>query len=493
MKKSNYELYHLIESLTAQELRMVRKLLKHALLHKDVSRLFNIIEKKLTLSKLDENEIIVTFKQANFTKRKFELLQFLQECVTRHFKKSSLIEAQNELHYCKYLTDKGLYDYAQKRLIKLKEKLENKDYFKLKLEITALECNILLAQRGSVESGQLSIISEEDETYLHQLTEKNNYFRNLLKLYEIQFQKTRIEHKAQQNLIIDLIQHPSFQDTYQPKSFISKVLKNQILGMLAFMQSDAEKAFDHNKNIIGLFHQKPEKIEEFPNKYFAIWSNYLIDCFSLQKIEEVDNALTTMRSFLNDGKFNSIPNLANKVNMRIYNIQLNSIVTQKKYDQVAPLLDKLFSDLNNDLNKQSPHRILILCFLASLIAFKANLLEQAKSFLALGYQYEKKKQVEDIVVANKMLEIIIFYEEKHYELSQRFLDRLINYLKYREMKQDFERYFIQLLKELLSTINHSEIRKISTKYALVFSSLENTSEIYKKLDIKAWLKRNIAK
>ncbi len=487
MKKSNYELYEIINELNDTELRFFTKQLKNAIIHDDVKLLFKIIKKYLKFPKLDENEIIIAYKKPNFTKRKFELNQFLQECLVQLYKNNSIKEWQDELNFCEYLNKKGLFKIAYKKLLKLKEKTAITDYFTLQIDILELERKLLFNLRGSVALYNLENIFTSIDKTIQQQIEATEYNHLITKLYELQFQKTKINTQKPRDLIEQYKVNPKLQTTYEPLSFKSKMLQYQLLGMLAFMEYDIPKAYLYNSTLIEFFDEEPFKIAEFPEKYFAIWSNYLTDCSSLKKADKVKNAVQQMNAFVEDGKFSSIPRLEEKIMMRTYNVQLNGILNYNDFTDAEKIIDELFIDLEDKLINQTIHRKVILCFLAALILFKLNINEKAKSFLAIAYTLEKRKQVQDIVVACKMLEIIIFYEEESFDTVDFFLSKLKNYLSYRKIENEYEAIFIKLFNKLILAKSKIEIKETNADFILKFQSLDNVPEIYERLEIEKWL------
>ncbi len=477
----NNEVYEIISSLSGAELKKFSKIVKENT-HFETQKLFKLLLKQIHLGNIREQDLIKKLNSKYFTKRKFELKKSAYQFII-DIQQSKLNEWEKGLSICNFLFNKGLNESAFNKIIRLKQEVIQYEDNLFLLRILAKEKEIKLRLKGALDIHKINNIEREEIIALAQLKQISKEWKNLASIFYTHIKRLKIEE-------LEFTINPK--DLKIPIVFEALILKKKTKAIESYaLKRDAHTAYSIYKNLLDKFEKEKDRIIRFPNHYFSTWSNYIICCGSLRKNNELEYSIYKMKNFIKKGVFKSIIGFEAKVELRIINERLNIISRYKTYDKdTEKYLEEVLTFLAKKQFKETDFRILIIYVLGASTAFILNNKKLLNQFLYGAFAHEKNKQVEDVVVAFKLLEIMQYFDEGDIEWVNVLYKKLNNFVRYRKAKHQFESVFFKMLNELLhiDTVTKSQQIQIFKKYKTQFDAFDDIPSHFARTRIADWVR-----
>lgn len=419
VKKSSTDLYELIQSLTSSELRYFTIYAsRHFTTTTHYQQLFDFMKNQ---EEYNEAAIIRHFKKSTWIKDFPVVKKQLYErllTVLHQFDEYSNIEQEIKkgTHYCMILLKKGLFDQVKKQLKIYKEKAYTLEKYEYLLELIEIEKKLLSkAFLSTVDYTQINQLKIEEENCLEQITLSSKYWVQSSVVYKQHYQKKINIGQSTEELEM-LVTQPEFSDFSLAKTAKAKLDFLQINALYAFIHRQPQMAFEYNHTFLQYLDENKIFRTLNADRYFSVFNNYLIDAHLLQQYDLLLAGIQKIRSLTQDAAFKHINNIEANVFRLSYLLELNYIVSQKKFEdgiKLIPIVERGLKKYNQKIIKPS---IITMRYLIVYILFFHKDFDACIDQLNTMLNDRDTLKVKDIYRDAKFVEILCHFEIKNYLL-----------------------------------------------------------------------------
>jgi hypothetical protein len=297
MKKD--DVFELVKALTPNEKRYFKIFAKQ---HGEESTpkyvdLFEAMEKlhEFDLDKL--GELIVDKRILKFLNQEKKYLKEKLLDALRIFRGAKSVDSllHRLLEDQAILYEKGLFSQSQRQLSKGKKLAQTFDRFAILVDILTTERKLAMEVTTQDLERQVRLISEQQQVALEELRNLTK-FQSLWHTLLAQFRK---EGQGEKRGIPAILFEPStvdlLGDSENARSFSAKHLFYSCNSMAALITSEHKKASEFYKALILLWKARPDWIEEEPQQYMLVLSNFLNTQHKIGSYSKFPGVLTEVR------------------------------------------------------------------------------------------------------------------------------------------------------------------------------------------------------
>lgn len=414
MRSSSKKVFELIYSLTPSERRFFQRF---ALRHggdspKYYLRLFDLAvetgrmkeeEWRAALGERGEDRYYPVLKHYLYER----LLEALSEF---HGATDPIEEIKQGLHQCRILMQKGMLEAAAGRWKKLRKKIDKAEAWEQLPEYLLVQRQLLDQQYYRDQDVGIEQIAENLKEAQEYLNSHYDYWGITASLALRHYMQAPDSQAAFASLTTEL------EKMDKPDSFRNRFLWHRAHAVEAFSTQKVEKAFEHNTAILQLLNENTHWKKRQASLYLSVLTNYLIDCFRLQKDQEIDAGIAEMRALNSQQAFRQLKNFESRVFRFTYMMQLNQSVRTGMVGDVDQLLNDLKAGLEQHRDKIAINHRLSLQYLMAYLLFSQDRYQDSLDWLEFFFLLNDKTQIQELQQASTILEIM-----NHIELDNQFL------------------------------------------------------------------------
>lgn len=394
--------------------------------------------------------------QAPATDRHYLTRQIFESLRIYHADTSVDFELRRMLDEIEILSGKNLLGHLKKHLkqaIKLAEETESFNYL---LELYDLELN-MVRKRGyyNTTAEDIEVLFEKISITAQKLDNLNAYKKlntQLFFRYNTQGSPKTEESKRQFN---EFMNNPLLQDKTGALSNRATYYYFSINSTAAFLLGKSEDAYTYTGMQLNFMHNSPALLKTQTANYLSTLCNYLIDSANNQKFAEGEQLIRHFQQHVKP----ALPKRSDIEAMllrSIYSIEFIYKFELAWYDELANEIPALAEKLEKNQHIMDISALLTyygnFAFVYFMLGDYANALKWTNKILNQNYKNFKI----EIVGFMRLLNLVIYYEFGEARLIEYISASVKRYLVKHDAYNEFEQYFINLLKKLVTTPNKKE-------------------------------------
>lgn len=496
-RRNPKDLFQLIKSLTPSEKRYIKKFAsRHTIgkINKTVL-LFDIIDKQ----KDYDNEGLL--EKATFTNKKLlpELKKHLYQLILRalrsyHDDSTGIQEVRTLFHELEILYNKGLLSQSEKVLDRLEEKCTELEYFPELLNILYWRIKMTSAvSYEDVNEKDLADLESQIQTILKKVNVLSQYYTFSVKFFHratATIGKSYIRTADKLKELDALVENSLvLKNEDYANSILATYFYHNTLGAYYGISNKVEKGYFHFKSLVNTLEQHVIWKKEYGYVYYNIVRNLALSCMQLHKYNEVSELLE---------KIQSIPfaTIQAKTQAKIdaYNLKLELFICTGKFNEALLLIPEIveFSD-----NSQSHIRKIdnyISYFYISIVYLSTSNYKTASHWLNKILNLQDKSIIIDIYSFSLILQLIIHYELKHYDLLSYIIRNTSRFLLSEKRLFEFEKTVLKFFKKFSSVSQKKNLNILYEEFRKEIISIDNTPYKRKEVeffDLVSWLDSKI--
>ena len=491
-KTPSNKLFRLIKSLSGSEKRYFKIFAntKGGKTNKYI-QLFDAVDKQEIFD--EENLKMLIYGDNPIESRKYsELKAYLYELILKSLqgfdeKTSVDFRLKSMLQSVRVLFKRSHFEDCKEILKKTKKLAFQYEQFNTVIDILNWEKNIASAETDiSFLDKELARINEEEEWCLQRLKNISEY-RNVFFQLLLCVRKDVSRRKEQIEELKSIINHPLLEDFENAKSHTAQVLFHRIFSVYFFSVLDSDNFYQTSKKLISLLESKKFLLQENVSEYINVLHNHIISCGKLNKMQEI-------REVLN--KYSKIkPNTLDdelKILRQYYMGKFSLCIYTGEFEEAHSELlihKKQIKKFDSGFFNNNTFYFQYFVIYFGVGDFE-NALKSLNDWLALPRNIERK----DLQSLARILNLVIHYELGNTMLLESLLRSTYRFLNKENRLFEFERKFLNFIRESLKPHSKKEMKKILEDLKNDFEDLSKTSAkgSFGLFDMTIWLESKIS-
>ena len=494
MKKPSDALFRLIKAMAPSEKRYFQQYAqRHVIGNRN-----NYLEMFQWLSgqeHYDENSIKEKLKgsgrDSHLPVLKRQLFELLLDCLGQYHRNAHPSEKiKRKIQAAGILKEKGLLTEAHRELKTARKAIHRYQLFIHLPELLQLEKSLLEQEVSRLpDIRRLNLWAEDWERSLDNLREEGRFaFYNLL-MAKRHYQKVRLSDKKEDSPIVKIISSTEFTRGRESPSLLARMDYFRTLATYHFMAREPEAAYACNKAILDLLEEHPFLRELYPSRYVVALNNFLIDNFQLRNWQAVEEGLAKLRELPSRKTFKKLKGLKPKIFEQSTLLELNMLVSQKKYRQALTLAGPLETELSRFSSQIALHNKLTIQYLLAYTFFLNRKHNHSLSLLNEVLSAQRKGLMEELFRFARLLQLLLHYELGNYELLSYLISSVRRLHQDKQPVYQSESLILNTLHRLLNAADKKSKAHIfnSLRSSLEEGSLHVAeSRFFEYLDILYW-------
>ncbi len=489
MKPAGNKLFLLIKSLNAAEKRHFRR---QATLHGkadlDYLQLFSALEHMAEFS--DEtlkNSLAGAAFLGHLPVIKEQLYQRLLDSLHLYYMEQSPEEqVKRKLHQVYILLKKGMEDQAGALLTRLKKQITRDGLTFFWPEYMDLKRAWLEKKfKSGLSPAQLDQWRGEYEACLDALRLDAWHAWLKSEMARLHVQRVRHGNDAASHLRVSF-------DAVQPEdvSNAGKADYQQARSLFYFMRGEMEEAYQSNRALVETLEQFPENARFIAERYLSTLYNLLIDQLQLGDHAGLSRGVEKLRALRHRPAFKQIQGLDIRIFQWSSQLELNSLVAQRKYEEAFRKFPEIADNLQLLEKRLPPQAVVTLRYLLGLIAFQTGHFEPALAQITPLYQENRPAVAEEIYRYALWLHLLIHYELGNHQFMDHLLVSARRQIAQRTDVLKAERLLLSNLRRLTAAVGPGEEKMIKREWQEEMKTLMQVGSerrFFDYLDLEGWL------
>jgi hypothetical protein len=490
MKTPSHDLHKLIKSLTKAEKRYFSQFAEQYVIgnQNNYYKLFKVIDNQLVY---DENVVKAAMEKQgvteHFTALKFQLTERILEALHGFYQKNSIAESiKRELHFCQILIDKNLIEVGEKRLEKVYKTIETYNFIEFLPEFFVVKRQIIAKQfYKNIDADGLETLYEDMNLVIENLKNWNEYEHLNAIIQKKHYQKVRST-----DLNFEQFNENEFLKNIEfPTTFRSKMSRFSALATLNFMQGKTATAYELNQKFIALLEASEKMMDLYANRYVSALSNILIDSLVLGKYEALEKDIQKLREITQNKTFQKqIPNLEMRVFRQTYLLEMNWAISTNQFSKGIELISSIEEGLEKYKKTIGEHNEITFYYLFAYCNFREKHFSDALTFVNKILS-TKAKVVTEIIEFTHVLNILVHFELKNYDLLTALIPSTRRLLRKNRPLYKTEEFVFSHLKKVINMIDNSKQKELWTNFKIKILELKKEKKearVFNYFDFEAW-------
>ena len=489
------DLFQLIKSLDQSEKRYFKVF---ATMHiKDVEsnkyvKLFDAIDSQ---SEYDENQIRKQFPKEKFLNQLHVAKNYLYNTILKSLRlyyseKSKVNELMDLLRDVQILFDKSLFKQCRKHLERAKKIAYT--YEKHAQILAILDWEKILARTSAyagIEEKELMKYYSEHKKATENLNNINEYWNLTMKAFFLKKIQGNIRDKNELKKFNEIIKHPLLQSEEKATSFLSKTFYFNIKGLYYHTNKDYKKLLVYCIKLVRLMESNPLLKKE--DNYIASLYNLLLVQIELKKYN--DALLTIIKLRKIDSKS---PTVLTKIFVTSYDTEINLYLRTGDFEKGISLVKDIEDGLKKYRDKINKESEVLFEYNIAYLYFGTDDYNNSLKWLNKIINDSDLKIREDIQCFARILNLLVHYELKNYNLIEYIIKSTKRYLSSKNSLNKFESLILNYIRKLINSKNEEDKNYIFREWDKEFLSVEedyNEIKASEYFDLNSWIKSKIYK
>ncbi len=252
-----------------------------------------------------------------------------------------------------------------------------------------------------------------------------------------------------------------------------------------------------NMALYDLFDEYPKILDTEPFAKIITYRNLIWGLLrTREQLEDIDPYIEKYKKFIDSfkGKKRSAIQYERRMLDCTFGFQLNFYLYRKEYRSAFEYAKKLNEAVNKKADKLSLYHTINYKYEIAYTFWCNGLLKEAQQALMVLLNEENLNIRNDVFAFTHLLNALIEYEHKNFELLGYQLTNLKLKLKRRDYFYSFEKAIIEMLSKLVKQPNKKNAIKIFEQYEKIFSDLnkfDTETEAFERLNIMWWIRKQL--
>lgn len=391
------------------------------------------------------------------------------------------------------LFNKQQYQLALTLIKKAMRDAEKGEKFALHLQLIVWEkrCMLRMGEYDYFEKQFTQALNREQE--LIALLENFSQYRTLqYYMLSIVSRKGNVTRAGDRRKFDAIINHPLMKNAAMARSFLAKLVYYEILIHWYHHHFEVKKAYDTTRQVLQLFEQNPERIEQNPQAYFSYISNYFNRALALDKMEQAGKAIDGIEWLINTFSGSLAPSLLKEMRATLIERKLIYFVFTGNYKMAASYAESLLPEIERSKNAYRQAFYVIFYFYTSLTFFHLRDFEKAldrQRKIIDGFDDAVRM---DFVFMTHILHFLTHFELKHYSMLPYLQKSIQRFMQTRGLgnktNQIILRFFAALIKATGDAQKMRETLHLFHEQLLPYKNDHSQNLVMETLDLLNWMK-----
>ena len=390
------------------------------------------------------------------------------------------------------LFNKQQYQLALNLIKKALRDAERKEKFAFQLQLIGWEkrCMLRMGEYEYFEKQFTQSLNRERE--LIALLENFSQYRTLqYYMLALVSRKGNVTRAGDRKKFDAIMKHPLMKSAALAKSFLAKLLYYEILEHWYHHHFEVKKAYDTTRQVLQLFEQNPEQIEQNPQAYYSFVSNYFNRALALDKMEQANEAISKIEWLIDTFSGNMAVSQQAEMKATLIERKLIYFVFTSNYKMAADYAESLLPEVEKSKNGFRQAFYVIFYFYASLSFFHLKNFEKA-----LDYQRKIIDRFDDtvrmdFVFMTHILHFITHFELKHYSMLPYLQKSVQRFMQTRGLGSKANHIILRFFAELIKAANNEQkLRETMRNFHQqlhVFKNDHSQNLVLETLDLLNWM------
>jgi hypothetical protein len=455
LKKLKDDLLILVQSLTKSEKGYIKKFASRHRIKSNSSyiTLFDEIEKQAVNNNYDEILLKQKFAGKKFIKNLPVAKSYVYDIILRslnsyYTNSNKDNELKEKVRSIEILYRKALYSQCLKLLRRAKAESIKYDNFTQQLELIKWERNLI--HEGAYPG---AIYENLKRTY----REEKDILAKIQNISDYRMMSYRMLNAIgkQQEPVKEFLSNNLLREEENALSYPAKINFHHIRAAIFDSAGETENAYHERRKTIEIMEQFPEKIKENRINYLISLYNLTSMCYKLKLYDEFSICLKKIRS---------IPDKVSKgisENIRVLMfigpsiLNLRMLIDKGEFEEGTEEAEEIQKKLTEYNDKLNPMDKLACIYYLAYVYFGAGKYREALFWL--NKILNEKKEFPEITESAMILNIIVHYELKNYELLEYLIKSAYRKLRKQKTLNEFERELIRFFKKAADAVSAKQL------------------------------------
>lgn len=442
------DLFQLIKSLDPSEKRYFKVFATMHIKGSDNNKYVKLFDAIESQSEYNETEIRKEFQNEKFLNQLHVAKNYLYNTILKslrlyHSEKSKLNELIDILRDVQILYEKSLFKQCRKLLDKAKKIAYT--YERHAQILAVLDWEKILARTNSYtetsEKELLEFYKEHADT-TEKLNNINEYWKLAIQSFFLRKKQGEIRDKKELKKFNEIIKNPLLLSDKNASTFLSKTFYFNIKGLYYLTNQDYNNLLIHTVRLVELLEANPLLMKE--DNYIASLYNLLIVQLELKKYNDALATIKKLRSL-----DTSSPAMRTRIFVTSYDTELNLYLRTGEFEKGLPLVMEIEEGLKTlKINKESE---VLFSFNIAYLYFGLSDYENSLKWVNKIINDKELNIREDIQCFARILNLLIHYELKNYDLIEYIMKSTRRYLSNKNKLNKFELITLSYLRKLIGS------------------------------------------
>jgi len=448
-------------------------------------KLYDAIEKQASQNEngYDESSLKSDLQGFRFTKQLHVTKNYLTRMILkslRSFHSGSTVSFRLKglQQNIEILFNKGLYKLCWKEIKKAEDLALKYDYWAVMLELLVWKRNLTLVQQGTNQGiSEIERIVGQEKEALEKLTHLNELWRNSIDLISKNFAGRGQDFKGN----IEGIKTETFQA--RRLYYFTRFTQN-------IFEGDQQQALDMTMKAVELIERYPHQIKEDPIGYVTAINNAIPVCFRLKMYDEIAQFIQKIKEVPLKYDLPNFEHLHYRLFLRTYNHELELYRDLGEIKKGVELSGEVMAFMERyDRILTQEYKILFHYQIAYFFFANSN---YSHSLEHLNYILNDKETFRtDLQAYTRILNLMVHYELKNYDLIEYLAKSTQRYLNKRNRLYRFEKEILKFFYHVSKTNNQDAIFKLKQLKEKLMSIEEDQSEPLDFTNMLVWIQSKL--
>ncbi len=317
----------------------------------------------------------------------------------------------------------------------------------------------------------------------------NEYWNLTMKSFFLKKIQGIIRDKTELKKFNEIIKHPLLQSEDRATTFISKTLYFNIKGLYYHTNKDYKNLLIYCKKLVDLIESNPQMTKE--DNYIASLYNLLLVQIELNKINDALSTINKLRNI--DSKS---PTIQTKIFVTSYDTEINLYLRTGEFEKGVSLTGEIEEGLKKFRDKINKESEVLFAYNIAYLYFGTEDYNKSLKWLNTIINDSELKIREDIQCFARIMNLLVHYELKNYNLIDYIIKSTKRYLTNKNSLNKFELLILNYIRKLINAKNDDDKSFIFREWEKeILSGSQDFDEIkaMEYFDISSWLKSKINK